>query len=145
MSDCKTSPYGSWRSPITSDLIVEDSISLLDVLIDDGDVYWLEGRPREGGRSVLVRQNADGSTADVNSAPFNVRSRVHEYGGGAVGLAEGTAYFSNDKDQRLYRQSPGAAPTPLTPEPVSSDAQRRYAERVDRSSRGSFRPRASRR
>jgi dipeptidyl aminopeptidase/acylaminoacyl peptidase len=128
MSDCKTSPYGSWRSPITSDLIVQDSISLLDVLIDGGDVYWLEGRPREGGRSVLVRQNRDGSTADVNSAPLNARTRVHEYGGGAVCVAEGTAYFSNDKDQRLYRQSPGAAPTPLTPEPASSDAQRRYAD-----------------
>jgi dipeptidyl aminopeptidase/acylaminoacyl peptidase len=128
MPDCKTSPYGSWRSPITSDLIVQDSISLLDVLLDAGDVYWLEGRPREGGRSVLVRQQEDGSTADVNAAPFNARTRVHEYGGGAVCLAEGTAYFSNDKDQRLYRQSPGAAPMPLTPEPASSDAQLRYAD-----------------
>ena len=84
MPDPKASPFGSWRSPITSDLIVQDSISILDVLVDGDDVYWLEGRPREGGRSVLVRRNADGSTTDVNPAPLNARSRVHEYGGGSV-------------------------------------------------------------
>ena len=105
MSELKTSPYGSWRSPITSDLIVQDSTSILDVFIDGGDVYWLEGRPREAGRYVLVRRNVDGSTTDVNPAPFNARSRVHEYGGGSICLVEGTAYFSNDKDQRLYRRS----------------------------------------
>lgn len=128
MPELKTSPYGSWRSPITSDLIVQDSISILDVLLDGSDVYWLEGRPREAGRYVLVRRNGDGSTTDVNSAPFNARSRVHEYAGASVCLAKGTAYFSNDKDQRLYRQSGNTPPTPLTPDPASSESQLRYAD-----------------
>jgi dipeptidyl aminopeptidase/acylaminoacyl peptidase len=133
LPDPKTSPYGSWRSPITSDLIVQDSISLLDVLIDGDDVYWLEGRPCEGGRYVLVRRHADGSTTDVNPAPLNARCRVHEYGGGSVCVAESAVYFSNDKDQRLYRQTANSEPRPLTPAPAGSDSQLRYADgRIDK-------------
>ena len=138
MPEPKTRPYGSWRSPITSDLIVQDAINILDVWIDGQDVYWLEGRPREGGRYVLVRHafdglRADGRTADVNPAPFNARSRVHEYGGGSFTIAEGTAYFSNDKDQRLYRQAKNEDPEPLTPAVENSAAQLRYADgRIDR-------------
>jgi dipeptidyl aminopeptidase/acylaminoacyl peptidase len=133
VSELKTSPYGSWRSPVTSDLIVQDSIGIADVFLDagsldGGDVYWLEGRPREAGRNVVVRQSADGSNADVNPAPFNARTRVHEYGGGAVCVADGTTYFSNDKDQRLYRQSAKSAPTPLTPAPADGESQLRYAD-----------------
>src|SRR4051794_26297512 len=99
-----TAPYGSWASPITSDLIVQASISLSDVLLDGGDIYWLEGRPLEGGRYVLVCRRKDGSIGDVTPrAPFNARTRVHEYGGGAVALAGGVVYASNFSDQRLYR------------------------------------------
>jgi dipeptidyl aminopeptidase/acylaminoacyl peptidase len=115
MSSPQTAPYGSWRSPITSDLIVEGSISLVDVLLDGDDVYWIEGRPRESGCCVLVRRRPDGQAEDVTPAPFNVRSRVHEYGGGAATIAQATAYFSNFADGRLYRQQPGATPVPLTP------------------------------
>ena len=82
-------PFGSWASPITSDLIVAASISLLDVLLDGDDVYWIEGRPQEGGRYVLVRRRPDGTTADINPLPFNVRTRVHEYGGGAAVVRNG--------------------------------------------------------
>jgi dipeptidyl aminopeptidase/acylaminoacyl peptidase len=110
-----TAPYGSWRSPITSDLIVAESFSLLDVLLDGDDVYWLEGRPREAGRYVLVRRGGDGRTEDVNPAPFNARTRVHEYGGGAAAGAGGVVYSSNFADQRLYRLARGAEPVPLTP------------------------------
>ena len=130
MTQCKTSPYGSWKSPITSDLIVQDSISILDVLMDGDAVYWLEGRPREAGRYVLVRQDANGSAKDLTPAPFNVRTRVHEYGGGSVCVVDGVAYFSNDKDQRLYRQAPGGEPIPFTPAPETPEAQRRYADGV---------------
>jgi dipeptidyl aminopeptidase/acylaminoacyl peptidase len=115
MSVPQTAPYGSWRSPITSDLIVQDSIGLTDVLLDGDDIYWIEGRPREAGRNVLVRQSPDGQVADVTPAQFNVRSRVHEYGGGAARVVNGTVYFSHFADQRLYRQELGAAPLPLTP------------------------------
>ena len=82
-SSAKTAPYGSWKSPITSDLIVAQSISLSDVRLDGGQIYWLEGRPQEQGRSVVVRADADGRRIDVTPAPSNVRTRVHEYGGGA--------------------------------------------------------------
>src|SRR5215472_11220201 len=123
MSTPKTAPYGSWSSPITSEMIVASSIGLGEILLDGVDVYWLEARPQEGGRSVLVRRAADGTIADVTPPPqgginpFSVRSRVHEYGGGAYLVDAGTVYFANDADQRLYRQRAGAAPVPITPDP----------------------------
>ncbi|RME57389.1 MAG: S9 family peptidase [Caldilineae bacterium] len=82
----------------------------------DGDaVYWLEMRPEEGGRYVLVRRSPDGRLDDLTPAPFNARTRVHEYGGASYLVAGGVIFFSNFADQRLYRQDPGAAPSPLTP------------------------------
>src|SRR5215207_3409182 len=111
----KTASYGAWRSPITSDLIVAQTITLADVRIDGGDIYWLEGRPQEQGRNVVVRPGAEAQPADVNPLPSNARTRVHEYGGGAWTVDRGTLYFSNFSDQRLYRLPRGAsAPQPLT-------------------------------
>ncbi len=108
-----TQPCGFWKSPITSDLIVAKSIGLSEVQLDGSDVYWLESRPDEAGRSVLVSLSA----GDVTPQPFNVRTRVHEYGGGAWTVSEGAIYFSNDSDRRLYRLDRGAAaPRPITPE-----------------------------
>jgi dipeptidyl aminopeptidase/acylaminoacyl peptidase len=127
----KTAPFGSWRSPITSDLIVAQSISLSDVRLDGGHVYWLEGRPQEQGRSVVVRADADGGQTDVTPAPYNARTRVHEYGGGSWTVREGTVYFCNFADGRLYRQAPDAsAPVALTPEPPARDRQWRFADGV---------------
>ena len=107
-------PYGAWRSPITSDLIVAESISLGEIIVDGGDIYWIEGRPSEG-RSVLVRRQPSGGVEDVTPAPFNARTRVHEYGGGAACVQDGLIFFSNFADQRLYQQVGGVAPLPLTP------------------------------
>src|SRR5207302_5850001 len=104
MVDRETLPYGAWRSPITSDLIVGESIGLGDILIDGGDTYWIESRPSEGGRNVVVRRRPGGAGEDVTMAPFNPRTRVHEYGGGAVTVHQGTLFFTNFADQRLYRQ-----------------------------------------
>lgn len=88
----------------------------------------MEMRPTEGGRQVVVRRAADATITDVTPAPFNARTRVHEYGGGAYTVVDGTVYFSNFRDQRLYRQRPGEQPRPLTPE-----APLRYADgTVDR-------------
>ena len=85
------------------------------VALDGGDVYWLEGRPHEGGRNVLVRRRRDGSTVDVVPANFNVRSRVHEYGGGAYVVSRGIVYFSNFADQRIYRiDANDIGPHPIT-------------------------------
>jgi dipeptidyl aminopeptidase/acylaminoacyl peptidase len=125
MTERQTAPYGSWKSPITSDLIVAGTVSLGQVMLDSEDVYWIESRPAEKGRSVIVRRTPDGETADVTPAPFNVRTRVHEYGGGSYFVSEGAVYFSNFADQRLYRQRVGEQPAPLTPE-----AAMRYADAV---------------
>ena len=142
MPEAQIAAYGSWSSPITSDMIVASSIGLGEILLDGADVYWLESRPQEGGRSVLVRCAADGTTTDVTppmpadgGPAFNVRSRVHEYGGGAYLAHNGTVYFCNDADQRLYRQQPGAVPTPITPEPGRPRGLR-YADGVMDAARG---------
>jgi dipeptidyl aminopeptidase/acylaminoacyl peptidase len=125
-----TAPYGSWKSPITSDLIVAQSISLLEVRLDGEQVYWLEGRPQEQGRYVVVRGGTDGST-DITPPPFNARTRVHEYGGGSWTVQDGTVYFSNFADGRLYRQAPGGSePQALTPDPPARDRQWRFADGV---------------
>src|SRR5882757_1148024 len=102
MPSVRTAPFGFWRSPITSDLIVAQSIGLSEVRLDrdanGGDaVWWLESRPQEGGRSVLVRRDPDGTVAEISPAGVNVRTRVHEYGGGAWTVADGTVFFSNDR------------------------------------------------
>jgi len=109
-------PYGSWKSPITSDLIVSESIGLGQVAIDGADVYWLEGRPAEGGRNVVIRRTLDGQTSDLTPPPFNVRTRVHEYGGSAFLVVDGCVYFANFADQRLYRTDARKEPQPITPE-----------------------------
>ena len=119
----QAAPYGSWKSPITSDLIVSDSVCLGEIELDGEDVYWVEMRPGEGGRNVIVRRTPDGRTTDVTPSPFNARTRAHEYGGGAFAVSQGTVYFSNFTDQRLYRQGPDAQPRPITPE-----ADLRYAD-----------------
>jgi dipeptidyl aminopeptidase/acylaminoacyl peptidase len=122
----QTLPYGAWRSPITSDLIVGEAIGLGDILVDGADLYWIEARPGEGGRNVVVRRGPDGTTQDITPASFSVRTRVHEYGGGAALVHRGLVFFSNFADQRLYRQAGGGAPEPLTPE----DGEYRYADGV---------------
>ena len=119
-------PYGTWASPISAATVAAQGLRLGAVAVDGDDVYWIEGRPHEGGRNVLVRRRADGSTTDVVPAGFNVRSRVHEYGGGAYVVAGDTVYFSNFSDQRVHavRIANGPAegghhepiPIPITPE-----------------------------
>jgi hypothetical protein len=106
--------YGSWRSPITADLVVTGSLRLGQMVWDQGDLYWTEGRPQEKGRNVLMRRSADGILVELTPAPFNVRTRVHEYGGGAYWVSAGVVYFCNFADQRLYRLLPGSDPQPLT-------------------------------
>jgi dipeptidyl aminopeptidase/acylaminoacyl peptidase len=138
MPTAKTVPYGSWKSPITSELIVAQSIGLSDVRIDGGTIYWLEGRPQEQGRLVVVRAAAPAEQAiDIIPPPFNARTRVHEYGGGSWTVVDGSVYFSNFSDGRLYRRRNGAStPEPLTPEPPAPDRQWRFADGVIDRQRG---------
>ncbi len=130
-SSTKTAQYGSWKSPITSDLIVAQSISLSDVCLDGEHLYWLEGRPQEQGRNVVVRAGCDGRPTDITPPPYNARTRVHEYGGGSWTVHNGTVYFCNFADGRLYCQAPGVSePRALTPEPSARGRQWRYADGV---------------
>ena len=116
MIEPKIAPYGSWKSPITSALIVSETTEFGQIGVDGEDVYWVELRPSEGGRYVVVRCGPEGQVEDVTPPPFNVRTRVHEYGGGAFVAMDDAIFFSNDADQRLYRQDPGTEPRPITPE-----------------------------
>ena len=127
----QTARYGSWRSPITSDLIVSETIGLGTIAQDRGDLLWLETRPTEAGRNVIVRRSADGHVRDVTPAPFSARTRVHEYGGNPFAVADGVVVFSNDADQRLYRQTYGAQPQPIT-----SAGPQRYADGMVDGKRG---------
>ncbi len=123
MTNPQKAPYGSWASPITSTAMVADSLWFGNSFLVGQDIYWMEGRPSEGGRGVIVRRAGDGHFHDVNPSSLNVRTRVHEYGGGAFLVDGQTVYFSNFADQRLYCAEPGASPVPVTPE-----APWRYAD-----------------
>ena len=123
-------PYGSWRSPITTDLIVSETIRLGEITLDGDDIYWLEMRPAEKGRYVLVRSQPGGEPRRLLPADTNVRTRVHEYGGAAYAVHEGTIVYCNFADQKMYLQRPGESPVALTP-----DGQR-YADMVFDPARG---------
>jgi dipeptidyl aminopeptidase/acylaminoacyl peptidase len=108
----ETAPFGSWASPIAPAAVARAGVRLSEpALGGDGSAWWLERRPLEGGRTALVRESED-----VTPPEFNVRTRVHEYGGGAWLLHGETVYFSHWDDQRLYRLDPGGSPVPITPE-----------------------------
>lgn len=127
-SSTKTpAPFGSWPSPVTAALIAGATIRLGQLALRGDEILWSEGRPQEQGRNVLVQRAADGSLLDLNPWPFNVRTRAHEYGGGAFvaldELGKGGAVFSHYDDQQLYHVEPGGMPRQLT-----RDADQRYAD-----------------
>jgi dipeptidyl aminopeptidase/acylaminoacyl peptidase len=119
------SSFGAWKSPITSDLIVSGTIKLEQIVLDDTDIYWIERRPTENGRNVIVRKSPDGITSDMLPSPYNARSSVHEYGGGSFTVSKGTIYFSNFSDQQVYRVRADSVPQPIT-----FVEKRRYADFV---------------
>ena len=125
MSDVKIASYGAWQSPITSDLIVSETVRLSDIVLDGPNVFWVEMRPSEGGRCLVVRCTPDGQKTDVTPADFNVRSRVHEYGGRSFAVDDGNVYFSNFSDQHIYLQKPNSDPVP-----VATDNALRFADIV---------------
>ncbi|HJX06439.1 MAG TPA: prolyl oligopeptidase family serine peptidase [Actinomycetota bacterium] len=118
-------PYGAWPSPITAQMLATAGVGLGEALLDDGIVYWTEMRPTEGGRGVVCKGDPHTAPADVTPEGFDVRTRVHEYGGGAYTVHLGTVYFSNRPDARLYRQPEGGTPQPITPD---TDGTHRYAD-----------------
>jgi len=111
--------YGTWKSPISSDLIVSNMVRMGKVCLDGDTSYWLETRPEEGGRDMVSSSRNDQIT-DVTPLPFNARTRVHEFGGGSFSAFDGQIFFSNLIDQRIYVQSRDSngkfsEPSPLTP------------------------------
>jgi dipeptidyl aminopeptidase/acylaminoacyl peptidase len=128
----QTSAYGSWHSPVTADAIVAGVIGLSQIQLDGDDIYWVEQRPAEAGRNVVVRRRADGTVEDVTPPAYNARTRVHEYGGGAYLARNGVVWFTNFKDQRLYRQDPGRPPVAITPAQDIRHADLVLDERRDR-------------
>ena len=122
-------PYGSWRSPIAAELVAAGGRRLgSPALAGDGAVWWAEGRAAEGGRVALMRRPSGGEPAEVTPPGANVRTRVHEYGGGAWSVAgDDLVLFVEFADQRLYRQRLGEEPVAIVPEP-ESEAGRRYAD-----------------
>ena len=121
-----TAPFGSWKSPICSDLIVAQSAGLGSPTILDGAVYWLESRPSEAGRNVIVRLH-DGQAQDMNPAPSNARTRVHEYGGGAVLATAEQVFFTEFRDQQIYCIDNNSARAARA---VTNTAGRRYADYI---------------
>ena len=117
--------FGSWHSPITAELVARKSVRFGDMVIDNTDIYWVESRPTEKGRSVIVKHTLDGKARDVIEIPFSARSRVHEYGGGAFTVSRGIVYFVNFDDQRIYRKGIRGAAYAITPENGS-----RYADLI---------------
>lgn len=130
MSEPQVAPYGSWRSPISPAVLAAGTLRLGTAGWAAGMAVWLEGRPAEGGRNVLMARRPTGETVELTPAPANVRSRVHEYGGGAFCCWGEAVYFSDGADARLYRQSLGGPAAALTPQ---NDC--RYADLVGDPSR----------
>ena len=108
-----TAPFGTWPSPITAAVVAAGATPLASLAIAGHDIFWLAGRASEAGRNTLLRLHGE-RVDELTPAPLNVRTRVHEYGGGAFAAAGDTVYFSHFVDNRLYRQAGDSAPAPFT-------------------------------
>ena len=111
----QAAPCGTWTSPISAAVVAAGAMPLSQLALDGDDVLWLAGRASEAGRTTLLRRRAGGQ-AELTPAPFNVRNRVHEYGGGAYAADGGTVWFSHHADNRLYRVEEGREPVMMTRE-----------------------------
>lgn len=119
--------FGSWPSPITAADLSSAGHPVEGGRFVGSEIWWSELRPAEQGRTAICRY-VDGEVQPVLPAPFNARTRVHEYGGGAwTATADGDLVFAEFSDQRVYRLTPGAAPVPLTPKPAVASSIR-YAD-----------------
>ncbi len=110
----QTAPYGTWTSPLAPSDLSGSTLGFSDLRAADDALYWLEYRPQEQGRSVVMRRDAQGRIETLTPDGFNVRSRVHEYGGTPYVVAGDTVVFSHYSDQRLYRRSAAGAVEALT-------------------------------
>jgi dipeptidyl aminopeptidase/acylaminoacyl peptidase len=112
-----TRPYGTWPTPVTSELVVRAARTPTAVAFDGDDVWWSEARPEEGGRIAVVRRSGS-AMREVLPAPWNARTAVHEYGGGAWWARGEVLWFTDWATHRLHRLAPGdVEPVALTPSP----------------------------
>ncbi len=125
MTSTSIAPFGAWPSPISAEMVAAGATPLSSVVLDGADIYWLAGRSAEAGRTTLMRRPGPAAAAEVTPMPFNVRSRVHEYGGGAYAVAGGVVVFSHHADNRLYRLAPDGAA-----QAFSSPGRQRFADFV---------------
>ena len=130
MNTSQVAPYGSWKSPITSDLIVSKTIGIGSLVIKQDDIYWLEKRPQEKGRNLIVGYSNHRGLKNITPSPLSVRSKIHEYGGGAFTIEKDTIYFSSYSDGRIYQQVLNKQPQALT-----NKVQQRYGDIIVDSSR----------
>ena len=114
MTSKTIAPYGTWSSPVTTELMTGTAIGLSALAADGTNLYWLESRPVESGRTVLCRRNAEGMVTDVTPQPINVGSRVHEYGGGAYAAQNGVIVYSERKDGSIWMLEGSAVPRKIT-------------------------------
>lgn len=123
----ETHPYGSWPSPLTPAMLTEALVGLSFPSLAGGGIYWCEQRPQEGGRTTLLCQDEAGNLQELTPGSFNVRTRVHEYGGKPYVVAGDLVLVVDFAEQRLWRVAPGEAPVALTP---STSGRVRYADMV---------------
>ena len=124
----KKSSFIEWKPAISPDEVFSDVVGLSEVQVEGKKVYWLELRPYEEGRYVIVQQDEKGKVKDITPAGFNVRTRVHEYGGGAYTVFRDSIYFVNFKDQRIYHQLEGSSKViPITPSKNRDGSLGKYA------------------
>ncbi|MEP1353413.1 MAG: prolyl oligopeptidase family serine peptidase [Tateyamaria sp.] len=135
MADQIYTPYGSWVSPISAGAVAAGAREFEQILIDRDTIFWVEARPEENGRSVLMSSEGGSPASDVTPVGFSVRTLVNSYGGAAAAVGDGHICFSNfappdfpgSKDQRIFSQTPGMQPRPITPQ-----VRTRYADGVIR-------------
>jgi dipeptidyl aminopeptidase/acylaminoacyl peptidase len=119
MSTAADAPFGTWTSPIGADDLLRGARGMSAPRGIDGALYWMESRPTEGGRTTIMRRCADGTLEECLPAPWNARSRVHEYGGICYAVRDERLWFTQFGDQRIHvvdLSAPGRTPLPVTPE-----------------------------
>ena len=125
----KITSYGEWESAYSPEAVFSATVGFSELLVDGDDLYWLEMRPAEGGRYAIVKKNKAGEIQTVLPQPYNVRNRVHEYGGGSYTVRDGIIYFVNYADERIYRIGKESI-IPVTPEKNSDGSLGKYASLI---------------